>query len=66
MEHEYEYNYADIDAYVHRANQMRSEALSQMLTAGWVTCKRLCLQLVQRKKVGAQVVKQSSTRGLAY
>ncbi len=66
MEHQYEYNYVDIEAYVRRANQMRSEALSQMLTAGWVACKRRCLQLLQHKKAGRQIVKPSGTHGLAY
>lgn len=66
MEHQYEYNYADIDAYVRRANQMRSEALGQMIVDGWAACKRLCLQLLLHKKAGRPVVKQSGTHGLAY
>lgn len=66
MEHPYEYNYADIDAYVRRANKMRSDALGQMLAAGWLACKRMTLQLLARKSAGSQAVKRSGSHGMAY
>lgn len=66
MERRYEYNYLDIDAYVGRANQMRSDALGQMLAAGWLVCKRLTLQLLARKSAGSQEVKPSGSHGMAY
>ncbi len=45
MKHEYNYDYADIDAYIRQANQLRSQALAQMLSNGWAALKRACQKL---------------------
>ncbi|OIN93817.1 MAG: hypothetical protein AUJ20_02830 [Comamonadaceae bacterium CG1_02_60_18] len=45
MKHEYIYDYADIDAYIRQANQLRSQALAQMLANGWAALKRSCQNL---------------------
>lgn len=66
MEHEYNYNYVDIDAYIRRANQMRSEALGQWMVAGWNGCKRLVQHALPRKTARSQTAKPAHTRELAY
>jgi len=40
MKHEYEYDYADIEAYIRQANQLRSQALGHMLSAGFHSVQR--------------------------
>ncbi|MDD5028409.1 MAG: hypothetical protein PHH58_02745 [Rhodoferax sp.] len=46
MKHEYEYDYADIEAYIRQANQLRSEALGQAIAASWTALKQSCLRLM--------------------
>jgi len=41
----HEYDYADIDAYIRQANQLRSEALGQILSQGWTAFKQACRHL---------------------
>ncbi len=33
-----EYDYDDIQAYIDRANKMRSEAMGELLSVGWKHC----------------------------
>lgn len=66
MEHTNDYSYEDIEAYIRRANQLRSQALGELFSAGWAAGKRLYLHLLHREQASRQPVKQSSTHGLAY
>jgi hypothetical protein len=42
-----EYTYIDIEAYVRRAQQQRSDALGEILSAGWKSFKQACVSLKQ-------------------
>jgi len=63
---EHEYNHDDIEAYIRRANQMRSEALGQMLVAGWNAGKRLCAQVVRGHTTANAAAKSTAMHGLAH
>jgi len=44
-----EYQYSDIEAHIRRAEQLRSEALAEILSAGLHKCVQFFKGLVQRQ-----------------
>ncbi|PKO62190.1 MAG: hypothetical protein CVU24_05275 [Betaproteobacteria bacterium HGW-Betaproteobacteria-18] len=44
-----EYQYSDIEAHIRQAQKLRSEALGEILTAGWNTCVALFKGFAQRR-----------------
>lgn len=66
MERTYDYNYEDIDAYIRRAQQLRSQALGQWISAGFAACKRLAVRLLHRQGARRPVGKSAGGPGLAY
>jgi len=65
MKHEYEYDYADIEAYIRQANELRSQALGQLIRQGLSACQRvgkdLWFVVVHHHRAGAG----TSSQGLA-
>lgn len=44
-----EYQYSDIEAHIRQAQKLRSEALAEILSAGWTTCTQWFKGLAQRQ-----------------
>jgi len=58
----HDHDYADIDAYIRQANQLRSQVLAQMLANGWAALKQSCQKLASGP---AQLHAGHTDRGLA-
>lgn len=60
-----EYQYSDIEAHIRRAQEMRAQALSELLSAGWNTCVAFFKGLAQRK-LHKNIVAARSTAAAIY
>ena len=55
-----EYSYIDIEARIHQAQKMRSEALGEILSAGYTKTVQWLKTLIQHKPHQAAVAAKSS------
>jgi hypothetical protein len=60
-----EYQYSDIEAHIRRAQELRSQALSEFLSNGWNTCMTW-LKLHARRQLHNNIVAARATATAIY
>ncbi|MBE0474935.1 hypothetical protein [Rhodoferax sp.] len=60
-----EYQYSDIEAHIRRAQELRSQALSEFLSNGWTTCTTWLKRHAQRQ-LHKNIVAARSTAAAIY
>lgn len=59
-----EYRYIDIEAHIRHAQELRAEALAEILSAGWNTCMQWFKGLAQRQLHKNIAAARSSTAAM--